>query len=163
MSVQKKKPRAKRPRAKTPGPCLSQRDAFLAAFASCGSVSKAAEAAGINRSLHYDWLEGPQYRRKFVRAKREAIGVLVDEAVRRAREGNKRVIFYKDEPIGVEFEYSDSLMMFLLRAWAPRVYGDKQKLEHSGPKGGPIDLIARLTAGRQRMAGLQRDEAANSV
>ncbi|MEX0974000.1 MAG: hypothetical protein WD024_01425 [Bacillota bacterium] len=35
--------------------CSTKKAAFLAAFAKCGIVSKAAHAAGVSRRMHYEW------------------------------------------------------------------------------------------------------------
>lgn len=120
--------------------------AFLAAFVSCARIAKAARQARIPRALHYRWMEeDPDYARAFERATPIAAGLLEDEAMRRAHEGTKRAIYYQGEKIGYEFEYSDTLLMFLLRALLPKRYGDRTAIQHSGPEGGPIDVrVAKL-------------------
>jgi hypothetical protein len=70
--------------------------AFLAAYVeSCGSVTRAAEAAGIARASHYTWLHDPDYAAAFAVAKEQAADALVDEATRRASEGLRRYKFDK--------------------------------------------------------------------
>ena len=49
-------------------PHESKKAAFLAAYAATCAVTKAADAAGMNRALHYDWMESdPEYKAKLTR------------------------------------------------------------------------------------------------
>lgn len=107
---------------------------FLAAFVACGNVSLTARQTGIGRQTHYDWLRlDPDYAAAWEEARAEALGVLEVEARRRAVEGTPRVKFHKGEPLidpanggpYVEREYSDVLLIFLLKAWDPDKYGDR--------------------------------------
>jgi hypothetical protein len=117
---------------------VSKRKAFLAAFRTTASVTKAAEAAGIDRQLHYRWLLEPAYQKAFESARAEAAQLLEDEAVRRAHEGVLQPVFYKGKPCGATREYSDQLLMFLLRALQPQRFRDNATVEHTGKDGGPI-------------------------
>jgi hypothetical protein len=66
------------------------------------------------------------YPARFAEARERATQTLKNEAVSRAREGVKKVLFYKGKPLRVmgelvyETEHSDSLLMFLLSGPAPR-------------------------------------------
>lgn len=104
--------------------------AFLAAYAKSARISRAADAAGIGRQTHYDWLaHDTEYRAEFVKAKELAMQTLEDEATRRA--------------LGDGCEPSDRLMEFLLKGGRPEVYRERQSIEHSGPGGKPLlDLTA---------------------
>ncbi len=131
---------------------MDRKKAFLEAFKICGRLTKAAQLAGVTRGLHYRWLaEDPDYVREFNQARAELVDLLIDEAVRRAREGTQRPVFYQGEQCGVVLEYSDALMIALLKAWAPEF---RDKVEHSGPGGGPIALSA------ERLKLLSDDELA---
>lgn len=62
--------------------------AFLAAFAVIGRINKAAKAARVDRSQHYDWLrDDPAYPSRFAEAQLRAGDAAEDEAVERAMEG----------------------------------------------------------------------------
>jgi len=50
---------------------------------------------------------------------------LEDEAVRRAREGVRRPVRYKGKIVGYETDYSDQLLVFLLKNWAPDKYREQ--------------------------------------
>jgi hypothetical protein len=100
---------------------------FLEAFAVSCSVQNAARWAGVHRQCHYDWLEqDPSYPRRFREARDRAAQALEDEAVRRAKDGVRKVLFYKGEPIklkdgsiATEVVYSDRLLERLLEANDP--------------------------------------------
>lgn len=64
--------------------------------------------------------------------------VLEDEAIRRATQGTKRPIYQGKELVGHVTEYSNTLLIFMLKARRPDVYRESFKHEHGGPGGGPI-------------------------
>lgn len=126
--------------------------AFLAAYASCGNVTQAATSAGVGRSSHYDWMREEGYRQAFEAARDEAADLLEREARRRAVEGTRRLKFHQGAPIMVplvddegrivlgaqgevqmvpyvEHEYSDVLMIFLLKAARPDTYRERTHLQ----------------------------------
>ena len=61
----------------------------------------------------------------------QAMDLLAGEARRRAT-GIKRDVWYAGEKVGTENVYSDTLLMFLLRAHRPHLYRDNVKVDHSG-------------------------------
>ena len=81
-----------------------KKGAFLAAFVTCGTVSQAADLAGISRSSHYNWLndrsvDGDKYRAAFLEAERDFKDRLQEEAYRRAIEGTRKLVTYKGRPV----------------------------------------------------------------
>jgi len=115
---------------------------MLRALATCGSVTHAAKAAKINKSTHYLWLkEDEQYAQLAAIARELAGDALEDEAVRRAQLGVRRNIYHAGKKIGYETEYSDTLLIFLLKGAKPQKYGTKTVgLELPGPAAeGPQD------------------------
>lgn len=118
--------------------------AFLAAFRSTGSITKAAEAAKIDRRMHYRWMdENPEYRVQFEQACQEVGDMLEAEAIRRANEGVLNAVFYQGKPVGAVRMYSDGLMQFLLRGFKPEKYA-RSALEIGGSGGGPVELTIKL-------------------
>ncbi len=100
----------------------AQQEAFLKAFAIIGTVSAAAEAAGVGRRTHYDWMGDPDYAARFAEASEAAADLLEREAVRRAVNGTTRTVYYQGQPVGEETHYSDTLLMFLLNGRRPEVF-----------------------------------------
>lgn len=104
---------------------------FLAEFRTCGNVSGAARAVGVDRGTHYGWLESDEtYVKAFAEAEIEAVDVLETEARRRAFTGVDEPVFYKGDVCGQIKKYSDVLLIFLLKGARPEKY--RERFEHSG-------------------------------
>ncbi len=115
--------------------------AFLQAFVLTASKTRAAEAAGIHRTTQYtdQWLDDDEFQAALRKAQNMAIDHLEAEAVRRATEGVKKPVgFYKGEPSAFVREYSDTLLIVLLKANAPERY--RERTEITGPDGGPLEI-----------------------
>ncbi len=122
--------------------------AFLAAIRITPQLTVAAKVAGIGRSAHYRELErNPLYRVAFDAAYQEGVDGLEAEAIRRAQYGFRKLVVYHGSPVLVprdparpphkkrnplvplyETEYSDQLLLALLRAKKPSEY--KDRVEH---------------------------------
>lgn len=99
---------------------------FLDAFRELASVSAAARRVGIDRIQHYRWLaDDSEYSERFHEAQDVAVEALEDEAVRRAHEGTEKPVFQGGKLVGTIREYSDTLLVFLLKAARPKKYRDK--------------------------------------
>src|SRR5262245_27197917 len=109
------------------------RPAFLEALAEPGSVVHAATKAKIHRSTAYN---ARADERAFADAWKEAeqIGVelMEAEARRRAVEGCRRPVYQGGKLVGHVQEYSDTLLIFLLKAHKPEKYRERHQVEHSG-------------------------------
>lgn len=87
----------------------TKRATFLDSFRNCGVLRVAAEAAGIHRKTHYEWLKtDPKYREDFDTATRDAIEALEYEAITRATVGSLKPIFFKGEAITIPCQEDDS-------------------------------------------------------
>ncbi len=108
-----------------------RQDRFLAAFGERGTLSAAAEAAGVSRRRHYQWMElDPTYPERFVEAQEIANENLEKEARRRAVEGWTEPIFYEGMHVGDKPKYSDRLLEFLMKGNLPEKY--KERYENVG-------------------------------
>lgn len=121
-----------------------QQRAFLAAYSEVGTVKRAAKIAGIARETHYEWKRSSkEYARAFLKeARHRAGGALEDEAVRRARYGERDYVLYQG--VVVEYQgkpltkrrYSDHLLLALLKSHLPKQYADRKEIrkeiEHKG-------------------------------
>ena len=97
------------------------------------TVTHAAEAAKITRRTHYKWLEKDSgYATAFGQAKEEASDHLESEARRRAVDGVEEKIYHKGEVVGTKLNYSDTLLIFLLKGALPHKYRDRVDMAHSG-------------------------------
>jgi hypothetical protein len=121
-------------------------DAFLDALnRSRGDVSHAADAIGIHRQRAYEHRQHDQeFAQRWEAIVDRATDEMEAEARRRAVEGCEKPIFYKGEAVGTVREYSDTLLIFLLKARRPHVYRENHRVEHVGASGGPVNVRVEL-------------------
>jgi hypothetical protein len=103
-----------------------KRRKFLDTLAQTGKVAFSARAAGYKDSMqlyHYR-RDHEDFAKEWGDAETVAAELLIDEATRRAVEGVDKPIVYKGEVVGYEKEYSDQLLMCLLRAKRPDQFGN---------------------------------------
>jgi hypothetical protein len=121
-------------------------DVFINMLAKCGVVSKACKAAGISRMTAYRYRENdPVFKDQWDEAIDIAVENMEAEAQRRAVEGVLKPVYQKGTKVGTVREYSDTLLIFLLKAHKPKKYRDNATIEHTGAGGGPIDV--KITIG----------------
>lgn len=112
---------------------------FLLAFEELANIKRACEKSKVPRRTFYDWLENESFKKKYEKSEKIAISVLEDEAYRRAVTGTNKPVFQGGKKVGSIKEFSDTLLIVLLKARAPEKYKDRVSNEHSGPNGGPIE------------------------
>jgi len=137
---------------------------FLAALAQSGNVRLACESAGgIERSTAYDLRDADEtFATEWESALEESADLLEQEARRRAHDGLRRLKFHNGSPIMVpalgengipllnvdnepimvpyvEHEYSDTLLIFLLKGVRPEKYRERNETKHTFE---PIDWDA---------------------
>jgi hypothetical protein len=138
---------------------VAHKAAFLTHFRLTGNVTLSAQAAGVERRCHSRWMaDDPAYAEAFADAQDEANDQLEAEARRRGYQGVDEPVFGRlarvervEDESGVDYvterytgvvgtvrKYSDTLLIFLLKANRPEKF--KERHEHSGPKGGPIQV-----------------------
>lgn len=126
------------PVAKTPEQSEhpTTRARFLAAFARNGNVSAACRLARVGRTTVYDWRTDAVFAAAYDEAELTATEHLEAEAWRRATKGVRSTTanYYQGEKVGydIKTEYSDGLLMFLLRARAPEKYRERFDVTTAG-------------------------------
>jgi hypothetical protein len=113
--------------------------AFLEAFAETGNIRLSCGAAKITRTTFYRWRDevgdvGDAFRAAFKQAEAQAVETLEAEARRRAVHGTRKIRknYDKDGNLRseyVEIDYSDTLLIFLLKGAAPDKYADRSKVD----------------------------------
>ena len=135
-------------------PKLNRQQVFLQTYRAVGCITQAAQAAKVDPSAHYKWLQGdPEYREAFDAAEKAATDLLIAEARRRALEGDSEPALYqgalcyerlsngKKRQIVIK-RRSDVLLMFLIKGARPEIYRDsfKGEIKHSGAISSGPDL-----------------------
>jgi hypothetical protein len=120
------------------------RAAFLEALRNSGNVSTSCQIAGLPRSCVYDWRAAdPEFAADWESAFELGCDALEDEAVRRGCEGYLKPVFHQGKEIGVIREYSDTLLIFMLKARRPARFRDN----YVAPQNGSKDKTIVITGG----------------
>jgi hypothetical protein len=146
---QKAKPRPPKPKARRAGqtgrPSLGTVDwteAFLQGIQAGLHVLDAATMAKVNVATPYRRRdEDEAFRLAWEQADRIGTQALEAEAGRRAYHGTLKPVYYMGKECGQIREYSDTLLMFLLRARRPKKYRDNAKFEHVGRDGAALPRV----------------------
>jgi hypothetical protein len=108
---------------------------FLTLFRSCGVISHALKDAGVGHTAHYKWMnddvypeEADQYCEAFKEAHNHSIGLLEQEARRRATQGTLEDVYFQGRVVGRKRTYSDVLLIFLLKGASPEKYRDRTEI-----------------------------------
>jgi hypothetical protein len=104
------------------------------------NVTKACELSGLARTSAYEWRDDDKdFAAEWQKSLDVAADLLEEEAVRRARDGTRKPVFQGGELVGHVQEYSDTLMIFLLKGAKPKKYNDRLAL--TGADGeGPVEI-----------------------
>ena len=99
---------------------------FLEALAAGWSAKKAAAAIGVASRTAYGWRgEDEDFARRWDDALESGTDLMEDEATRRAVEGVDRPIYYQGKVVGAVKEYSDELLIRMLKARRKEKYSDR--------------------------------------
>jgi hypothetical protein len=112
-----------------------QQSAVLAAYEELANVTKACKKAKVPRRTFYSWVNEEDFQKRFEESSKVALGVLEDEAMRRATDGVVKPVYQQGKKVGTVKNYSDTLLIVLLKARAPEKYKERFEGEITG-KGG---------------------------
>lgn len=117
-----------------------RKKAFLEAFAELGIVTPSAERVKIARRTVYDWRKAdPAFAEAMDEAGEESADLMELEARRRAIIGTDKPVYQGGALVGAIREYSDTLLIFMLKARRPEKFRDKP----------PVTIDANATGGVQ--------------
>ena len=120
-----------------------KRAEFLAVLRETANVSRACETVNISRQTAYKWREEEkEFARNWDETLEAAADDLEQEARRRAYQGVDKPVFYQGIECGAVREYSDTLLIFLLKAHKPDRFRDR--VEHTGKDGNAIQVETRV-------------------
>ena len=111
---------------------LQRQARFLRAYATGFPTAKsAAKRAKVGRTSHIRWLAtDPKYAERFNQLRADRVEEFEAEAARRAVTGVTRPMTVAGESVEIT-EYSDALLMFILKAERPEKYKERHQLDHS--------------------------------
>lgn len=135
MTATKKRENYPGKRAKT---SIFKKKRFLEEFAKCANLSTAAKIAGVDRNIHYKWLEDPEYVAAFDIAHKEACDAIDQEIYRRGAKGFLEPVFYQGKKVSDVRRYDSTLLIFFAKGLMPDKYRENFK--------GDINLKADVTA-----------------
>ncbi len=97
------------------------------------TVSAAAEMTGFARRTWYVHRDNdPEFAAAWDEACDQGADYLEDEARRRAVDGTDKPVYHQGQMVGTIREYSDTLLIFLLKGRRPERFRDNFKVEVSG-------------------------------
>jgi len=120
---------------------------FLDEFRQRGNITDSVRAVGIARATPYRWCEAdPKFAEAFADAAEEALDLLEGETRRRAMGEVQTPVYHRGEVVGHIPRYSDSLLMFLLRAHRPEKYRERYENRVGDSDGRPMLPLAEIRA-----------------
>lgn len=107
-----------------------KKEAFLTRLSETANVSRSCADNNLPRRTVYDWRDSDAgFKAAWDQALELGLDALEDEAKRRAFEGTDRPVFYEGSECGTVREYSDTLAIFLLKAYRPDRFKDRQSVD----------------------------------
>jgi hypothetical protein len=133
-----------------------KRREFLSTLSEGSFIGRACEAIGVTRQAVWKLQRAdPEFARQVEVARSVGASVLEDEAMRRGLQGVEKPIFQGGKLVGHVREYSDTLLLALLRAHLPEKYTERSKTELTGADGGPVKVQDMLPLEvQQRLAAI---------
>ncbi len=115
---------------------------FLEAVTAGASVKDAVRHAGVGLDKVYKLRKADvDFRREWNQAADVGTKMLEQEATRRAYHGVEKPVFHKGEVCGTVREYSDTLLIFLLKGRKPEVYRDSVREGDTKPTAVNITVV----------------------
>lgn len=121
----------------------TQKAIYINKLAELGLEAHARKAARVTIGQLRKAMEAdPDFAEQVEEAQLFAAEVLEQEARRRAVEGVDRDVYYKGEVVGVETQYSDTLLIALLKANNPTKF-NQNNMNITGDKDKPMTVVVK--------------------
>jgi len=115
-----------------------------------GNVSRSCLLAGVSKVAAYEWRKcDAEFATEWDEAIETGTEAMEEEARRRAFQGVDKPVFYQGEECGAIREYSDTLMIFLLKARKPDKYREKIQISVPDIDAAIERQLARLASGSE--------------
>jgi hypothetical protein len=123
-----------------------KRRQFIKSLRNSGNITNAARAIGISRQTAYNFRkENPRFAAAWNNAIQEHLDQVEEELRRRACDGVDEEVYYQGTVCGAVKKYSDTLLMFYLKARRPEVFSEKVRQEITGKDGAAIEISSLST------------------
>lgn len=110
-----------------------KREEFLAVLSEGASVTAAAAKVGMSRRGMYDARDADEeFKKAWDDAVEQGTDLMEDEGHRRAIEGVKEPVYYQGAEVGYVRKYSDTLLIFFLKARRPDKYRERADITSGG-------------------------------
>lgn len=130
-----------------------QIETFFEELAATDHVQKAVAKSGLPSRTVYSWRDNdPDFAQRWTEARERYVDGLEAEAHRRAVAGTDKGVWHQGVQVGSEKQYSDSILLAMLKAKRKREYGDASKIELTGADGGPVKTEETPTAIGRKIA-----------
>jgi hypothetical protein len=123
-----------------------------------GTLTAGAKAAKVSTNTVYLWREDGEFCVREQQAKESFADQLEQEAVRRAWHGNLKPVYQAGIRVGFIREYSDTLLIFLLKANRPDKYRERVDFSFKAQEAAK-DLAAQLGLDPQELLQTAADIA----
>ena len=119
-----------------------KRQRFLEILRETANVTAACDELGFSRTSIYRWRQvDEKFRDEWEEAMNQAIDALEQAARQRALHGVKEPVFHRGEVCGHIRKYSDTLTIFLLKAYRPERF--RENITVTDPDGkNPLAVVA---------------------
>ena len=137
-----------------PLPGILKETEFFAALSAFPNITNACQIARISPSYVYQQRkENPEFREKFEECMALGVQAVEDMALQRAFKGYEKGIYYQGNKVATEYEPSDRLAEFVLKAHKPEKYRENATTFNIGAN----SLVAVLS-GMPRSDVLEQSE-----
>lgn len=103
---------------------------FLERLSEGATVTDAAKAAGVGRATTYRYRDSdPEFDAAWVEVHERSTEMMEAEAFRRAVKGVQKPVYHLGQRVGSVREYSDTLLIFLLKARRPETYRERLSID----------------------------------
>lgn len=122
----------------------------MKALANSANVRASCQAAGITRDCAYRARKrNKKFAKDWLQALADSCDILEATAWARATQGvtKEHSHYFKGALVGkdIETEYSDGLLMFLLKAHRPKKFRERIDVKHKGKGGIPLAMMGPLS------------------
>lgn len=129
---------------------------FIAQLREHGLEARAATAAGVSlRRVRALMEQDEGFAEEVEDAMEAAADVLEEEARRRAVEGVEKGVYYKGSRVDIQQEYSDTLLVQLLKGRRGRIFGEKREINLNAQ--GTVNVVVRSFARGQSGEVIEAD------